>query len=38
MSSKCSVLQDLATVPQDVDSFLSNPAGLTTTAITTLTN
>jgi hypothetical protein len=38
MSSKCSVLQDLATVSQDVDSFLSNPAGLTSTVITTLVN
>jgi hypothetical protein len=38
MSSKCSVLQDLATVSQDVDAFLSNPTGLTTTAITTLVN
>jgi hypothetical protein len=36
MSSKCSVLQDLAKVSQDVDSFLSKHNALTTTAINTL--
>jgi hypothetical protein len=36
MSSKCSVLQNLANVSQDVDSFLSNPAGLTTAVRSTL--
>ncbi len=38
MSSKCSVLQAIANASQSVDSFLSNPAGLTATAVTSLVN
>ena len=36
MSSKCSVLQDLAVVSQNVDAFLSTPAALTATTASTL--
>jgi hypothetical protein len=38
MSSKCSVLQDIANASQIVDSFLSTPASLTPTDINTLVN
>lgn len=36
MSSKCSVLQDIANASQIVDSFLSSPASLTPTAAASL--
>lgn len=36
MSSKCSVLQDIANASQVVDSFLSTPGALTPTVITSL--
>ncbi|HBE79505.1 MAG TPA: hypothetical protein DDW65_17270 [Firmicutes bacterium] len=38
MSSKCSVLQDIANVSQNVDSFLSTPAALTPTTAAALIN
>jgi hypothetical protein len=38
MSSKCSVLQDIANASQIVDSFLSTPAALTPTVAASIIN